>query len=84
MKNAEEDWLQQPETIQISQISKEQKLPETKNRKKIKCRNNSSEILHEKTWTWLIKENLQRENESLLIAARNNAIMTNYVKAKID
>ena len=30
----------------------------------------------EKTWTWLRKENLKRETESLLITAQNNAIRT--------
>ena len=39
---------------------------------------------HEKTWTWLRKGNLKRETESLIIAAQNNAIRTNYIKAKID
>ena len=28
--------------------------------------------------------NLKRENESLLIAAQNNAIRTNHLKARID
>ena len=44
-----------------------------------------NEISHEKTWTWLRKRNLKRETESLLIAAQNNVIRTNYlyVKAKI-
>ena len=41
-------------------------------------------IAHEKTGIRLRKENLMRENESLLIAAQNNAIKTNYIKAKID
>ena len=30
------------------------------------------------------KGNLKRETESLLIAAQNNAIRTNYIKAKIN
>ena len=30
------------------------------------------------------KGNLKKETESLLIAAENNAITTNYIKAKID
>ena len=30
------------------------------------------------------KGNLQRETESLLIAAQNNAIRTNHIKARID
>ena len=41
-------------------------------------------ISHEKTWTWLRKGNSKRESESLLIAAQNNAIRTNHIKARID
>ena len=44
----------------------------------------SNEISHEKIWTYLTKENLNKESESLIIAAQNNAVMTNYVKVKID
>ena len=39
---------------------------------------------HDKTWIWQRKDNLQRETESLLIAAHNNAIKTNHIKARID
>ena len=52
--------------------------------KKSNCMDISSEISHEKTLIWLRKGNLKRESESLLITARNNAIKTSYVKAKID
>ena len=41
-------------------------------------------ISHDKTWTWLRKGNFKRETESLLIAAQNNAVRTNHIKAKID
>ena len=41
-------------------------------------------ISHQKTWTWLRKGNLMRETESLLIAAQDNAIRTNHIKARID
>ena len=41
-------------------------------------------ISHQKTWTWLRKGNLKREMESLLIAAQDNAIKTNHIKARID
>ena len=44
----------------------------------------TDEISHEKTWTWLRKGIFEREMESLLIAAQNNAIRINYVKVKID
>ena len=43
--------------------------------------NNTS---HQNTWTWLRKENLKRETESLLIAAQDNAMRTNHIKARID
>ena len=41
-------------------------------------------ISHYKTWTRLRKGNFKRETESLLIAAQNNAIRTNQIKARID
>ena len=41
-------------------------------------------ISHDKTWTWLRKGNFKNETESLLIAAQNNAIRTNHIKARID
>ena len=40
-------------------------------------------ISHQKIWTWLRKGNLQRETESLLIAAQDNAIRTNQIKARL-
>ena len=42
-----------------------------------------SNISHEKTGTSLRKGNLNIEIESLLIAAQNNAIRTNHIKARI-
>ena len=41
-------------------------------------------ISHDKTWTWLRKGNFKREIESLLMAAQNNALRTNHIKARID
>ena len=41
-------------------------------------------ISHDKTWTWLRKKKLKRETESLQIAAQDNAIRTNHIKARID
>ena len=58
---------------------------------KLKCRESKKweeKQFHEHfkwlTWTWLRKENLNRETDSLLIAAQNNAIRTNHIKARID
>ena len=41
-------------------------------------------ISHQKSWTWLRKANFKRETKSLLIAAQNNAIRANHIKARID
>ena len=41
-------------------------------------------ISHQKTWTWVRRGNFMRETESLQIAAQNNAIRTNHIKARID
>ena len=41
-------------------------------------------ISHRKTWTWLRKRNLKRETESLLIAAQDNTIRINHIKARRD
>ena len=45
---------------------------------------NNNNNNHEKTWTWQRKGNLKRETESLLIAAQDNALRTNHIKARID
>ena len=42
-----------------------------------------SNIAHEKTCTWLRKENLKKESKSLLILQQNTAIKTYYIKAKM-
>ena len=41
-------------------------------------------ISHDKTWTWLRKRNFKREKESFLIAAQDNTVRTNHIKARID
>ena len=41
-------------------------------------------ISHDKTWTWLRIGNFQREIESFLKVAQNNAVSTNHIKARID
>ena len=44
----------------------------------------TSEFLHEMTWTSLRKREHKKETKSLLITAQNKAIKTRYVKGKID
>ena len=44
----------------------------------------TSDISHEKTWTWLRKGDHKRETEFLPIATQNNAIRINHIKARID
>ena len=39
-------------------------------------------IAHDRSRAWVKRRNLKRETEFLLIAAQNNAIRTNYIKAK--
>ena len=41
-------------------------------------------ISHQKTWPWLRKGTFKRETEYLLLAAQDNAIRTNHIKARID
>ena len=41
-------------------------------------------ISRDKTWTWLRKGNFKREIDSLLIAAQDNAVSTNHIKARRD
>ena len=44
----------------------------------------AGEIALKKTWIWPRKGNPKRETVSLLLAAQNNAIRTNYIEVKID
>ena len=44
----------------------------------------TKEIARKMTWTWLRRENLKRETESILIAAQNKALNIDYIKVKID
>ena len=44
----------------------------------------TSDVSHEKTWTWLRKGNFKRETESLPIAAQNNVIRTSHIKVRTN
>ena len=44
----------------------------------------TGDIVREKTWTWLRKENLKRGTESLLVTVQNKALRASYIKARTD
>ena len=44
----------------------------------------TKEVRSDQYWTWLQNGNLKRETESLIVAAQNQIIRTNLVKARID
>ena len=44
----------------------------------------TKEVRSEQSWVWLHNGDLKRETESLIVAAQNQSIRTNLVKAKID
>ena len=44
----------------------------------------SKEVRSEQSWVWLQNKNLKRETKSLIVAAQNQSIRTNLVKARID
>ena len=63
-------------------ITRKQKWEEKQHNRSFKRLIN--DISHEKILTWLRKGNFKRETKSLLIAAQNNTIRTNQIKARID
>ena len=44
----------------------------------------TKELRSDQCWAWLQNGDLKRETESLIVAAQNQSIRTNLVKAKID
>ena len=44
----------------------------------------TKEVRSEQSWVWLQNGDLKRETESLIVAAQNQSIRTNLVKAKIN
>ena len=44
----------------------------------------TTEVRSKQNWIWLQNGDLKRETESLTVAAQNQSIRTNLVKAKID
>ena len=86
-KNLNEDWLQPSETIRTTrQTIKWQQLGNKNGKRQLygRFKRLINNITQKKTWTWLRKGNLNREMESLLILAQDNAIRTNHIKARID
>ena len=44
----------------------------------------TKEVRSDQCWAWLQNGDLKRETESLIVAAQNQSIRTNLVKARID
>ena len=44
----------------------------------------TKEVRSDQCWAWLQNGDLKRETESLIVAAQNQSIRTNLLKAKID
>ena len=44
----------------------------------------TKEVRSDQCWAWLHNGDLKRETESLIVAAQNQSIRTNLVKARID
>ena len=44
----------------------------------------TKEVRSDQCWAWLQNEDLKKKTESLIVAAQNQSIRTNLVKAKID
>ena len=44
----------------------------------------TKEVRRDQSWAWLQNGDLKRETESLAVAAQNQSIRTNLVKAKVD
>ena len=44
----------------------------------------TKEVRSDHCWAWLQNGDMKRETESLVVAAQNQGIRTNLVKAKID
>ena len=63
-------------------ITKKQKWEEKQHYGRFKRLINN--ISHDKIWTCLKKGNFKRKTESLLIAAQDNDIRSNHIKARIN
>lgn len=46
--------------------------------------NDIEEISSKESWTWLVKGQLKKETEGLIMAAQTQSLRTNVIKAKID
>ena len=44
----------------------------------------TKKVRSDQCWAWLQNGDLKRETESLIVAAQNQSIRTNLVKARID
>ena len=68
----------------IEKHTEKQQKSNNRNRQEKQLHGYFKRLCKRELWTWLRKGKLKSETEYLLVAAQNNTIRTNYIKAKID
>ena len=86
MQSARGDKIDVLEAAIVLKRSKKEKRLEDKEEKVLHGQylRQTKEIRSDQCWAWLQNRDLKRETESLIVAAQNQSIRTNLVKAKID
>ena len=83
---AREDKVNGLEAASVLKRSKKEKRLEDWEKKVLHSQylSQTKEVRSDQCWAWLQNGDLKREIESLIVAAQNQSIRTNLVKAKID
>ena len=81
--------MEEGEALESEADMKKRKRTERKENWKEKTLNGkflrqTDDIAGEDRWLWLKQGNVKRETETLILAAQEQAIRTNVIKAKID
>ena len=91
---SEERWIQAARGDKIDGLEAVSVLKRSKNEKRLEdwdkkvlhgqYLRQTKEVRSDQCWAWLLNGDLKRETESLIVAAQNQSIRTNLVKARID
>ena len=79
------DKIDGSEAASVLKRSKKEKRLENWEKKVLHCQylRQTKDVRSDQCWAWLQNGNLKRESQSLIVAAQNQSIRTNLVKAKI-